>query len=113
MATLGTTIGWLTVQEVLDLWPDAPGEDLDNLAELANLMGTAHEFLKGKGPNLEPPPESYKSAQILYMKHLWARGTAGNGDTMGPDGYQVSTFPMVLEAIGLMKLHRRRVRGLR
>ena len=111
MATLSSTIGWLTVQEAIDLWPDAPGEE-EPYAELANLMGTSHEFLVGKGPRLEPPPESYKSAQNLYMRHLWARGQAGNGESLGPDGYQVSTYPMVMEAVGLMKLHRRRVRGL-
>jgi len=111
MATLATTIGWLTVQEAMDLWSDAPGEE-EPWTELANLMGTAHEFLEGKGPRLEPPPESYKSAQILYMRHLWARGQSTGGDSYGGDGQPVSTWPMAMEAIALVKMHRKRVRGL-
>lgn len=113
MAGLESTIGWLSVQEVIDLWPDAPGEEENAYAELANLMGTAHEVLETKGPPLDPPPERYKTAQLLYMKHLWARQRAGNGDQLGVDGLAVSTWPLVQEAFGLMRLNRRGVRGLR
>lgn len=115
MATLASIIGWLSVQEAIELWPDAPGEPEDGYAELANLMATAHEFLEGKGPKLDPPPERFKTAQVYYMQHLYARKrtAAGGGDSVGADGYQVSTYPMVMDAIGLMRLGQKRIRGLR
>jgi hypothetical protein len=113
MATLESIIGWLSVQNAIALWPDAPGEPEDGYEELVNLLATAHEFLEGKGPKIDPPPERYKTAQILYMQHIYARKRTGNGESMGADGYQISTYPLVQEAIGYMRLGRTRIRGLR
>jgi hypothetical protein len=122
MASLSSVIGWLSVQDVIGdgdtpgLWADAPGEAEDGYAELANLMGTAHEVLAPHGEALDPAPERYKTAQLLYMRHLYARSRSGNQDTTGADGFQVSTWPLVQEAYGLMrqrvKAPGRRVRGL-
>ena len=118
MAALTDTIGWLTVQEAIDLWPDAPGEEADGYAELASLLGTAWEVLAPKGRPVadgEAVPERYRQAQLLYTRHLWARSKAGDGSTIGPDGYQISTYPLVMEAYTLMRVGRTRkgIRGLR
>jgi hypothetical protein len=119
MATLDSTIGWLSVRDVIGdddkagIWADAPGEVEDGYAELANLMGTAHEVLATKGPEMDPPPERYKTAQVLYMRHLWARSRSGNGDQAGVDGLAVSTWPLVQEAYGLMRVGRSGRGGMR
>lgn len=112
MAALTSTIGWLTIQEAIDLWSDAPGEEADGYAQLASLLGTAHEVLEPLGPVLEPAPERYKQAQLLYTQHLWSRRQAGNGESFGPEGLAVSTFPMVQEAKDLMRSGRSKFRGL-
>lgn len=112
MATLASVIGWVSIQEAIDLWADAPGEEADGYANLASLLGSAHEVLAPLGTNMEPPPERYKQAQLLYTQHLWSRRQAGNGDSYGPEGFAVSTFPMVQEAKDLMRAGRSRFRGL-
>ena len=112
MATLESVIGWVSIQEAIDLWPDAPGEEADGYAGLASLLGAAHEVLAPLGPELDPAPEKYKQAQLLYTQHLWTRRQSGNGDGYGPDSMNVSTFPMVQEARDLMRSGRPRIRGL-
>lgn len=112
MATLASVIGWVSIQEAIDLWPDAPGEEADGYAQLASLLGAAHEVLAPMGPALDPAPERYKQAQLLYTQHLWSRRQTGNGDSYGAEGFQVSTFPMVQEAKDLMKAGRTKFRGL-
>jgi hypothetical protein len=112
MATLSSVIGWVSIQEAIDLWPDAPGEEADAYAELASLLGAAHEVLAPMGPTMEPAPEKYKQAQLLYTQHLWSRRQSGNAESFGPDGAAVSTFPMVLEAYSLMRSGRSKFRGL-
>lgn len=113
MATLETVIGWLSVAEAIEQWPDAPGEPDDGYAELVGLMATAHEVLAPKGTALDPAPVRYQTAQVLYMQHLYARKRTGNGDSMGAEGFQISTWPLVQEAYTLMRQGRRTVRGLR
>lgn len=112
MATLETVVGWVTIQEAIALWADAPGEEATEYADLASLLGAAHEVLEPKALKLEPAPERYKQAQLLYTQHLWTRRQSGNGESMGPDGYQVSTFPMVMEAYDLMRAGRSPFKGL-
>ena len=113
MATLASTIGWLTIEEAIDLWSDAPGEEADGYAQLASLLGAAHEVLAPLGPPLDPAPEKYKQAQLLYTQHLWSRRQAGGSDSYGPDGLSISTFPMVQEAKDLMRSGRSKFRGIR
>jgi hypothetical protein len=116
MATLESVVGWLSVQEAIDVWPDAPGEEDNGYAELVNLMATAHEVLEPKGERLDPAPERYRTAQVFYMQHLWNRKRTGNGETTGPDGYQVSTYHLEQDAYRLMRQRDRkpgrRIRGL-
>lgn len=112
MATLQSVIGWVSIQEAIDLWSDAPGEEADGYAQLASLLGAAHEVLAPLGTTVEPPPEKYKQAQLLYTQHLWSRRQSGNAESFGPEGLTVSTFPMVQEAKDLMRSGRSKFRGL-
>lgn len=112
--TLDTVVGWLSIQEAIDLWPNAPEDQEDHFPILANLMATAHEFLEFYAAPLDPPPERYKKAQVLYMQHLHNRSRSGDGDTvMGADGLAVSTYPLVMEARSLVSMGRSPFRGLR
>lgn len=112
--TLESVIGWLSLREAIDLWPNAPEDTEADYPLLANLMATAHEYLESKARRLDPPPERYKKAQVLYMQHLHNRARSGDGDTpMGADGLAVSTYPLVMEAISLVSMGRSPLRGLR
>jgi hypothetical protein len=94
-------VGWLDSAEVVDDWADAP-ED----ATLVKLLGAAHELLVeyvGEAQLLDPPPVRYELAQLYMTQHLWARKQLGDGDTMGGEGFAFSTYPLVMEARGLMK----------
>lgn len=114
MADLTTTVGWVSVGEAIDLWSNAPGEEATAYADLVSLLGAAHEQLEDRAAVLDPPPERYKQAQILYAQHLYARRRAGDGDqAMGADGLAVSTYPLVMEAYSLVARPRRLGRGLR
>lgn len=93
-------VGWLDTTAVVADWSDAPVQ-----ATLVQLLAVAHEQLEAYAPKpvLDPPPESYKLAQLLLTQHLWARKRSGDGDTYGPDGFQFSTYPLVMEARGLIR----------
>lgn len=103
-------IGWVDTEQVAADWADAP-ED----AQLIALLGAAHELLVeyvGQAQLLDPPPLRYGLAQVMLTQHLWARKRSGDGDSMGPDGFQFSTYPLVMEARGLMKPKRSPLLGL-
>lgn len=104
-------VGWVDTAEVAADWADAP-ED----AQLTGLLAVAHELLTeyvGQESLLDPPPERYKLAQVMLCQHLWARKRGGDGDSFGPEGFQFSTYPLVMEARGLMKPKRSPFAGLR
>ena len=100
-------VGWTDPVQVAAEWFDAPA-DAD---ELGRLLEAAHEALEPYAPAIPlntdgtpgPIPARYAQAQVLMAKHIFARGKAGNADTIGPDGYQVSTYPLVLEARSLLR----------
>lgn len=94
--------GWLDPATVPDTWFDAPAEP-----ELTELLTGAYNVCLAYAPT--PPatiPPEWRTAQLLQAKHMYARSKAGNGDSIGPDGYQVSTFPLVLEARNLLRPRR-------
>lgn len=93
-------VGWVDTAEVQQDWPDAP-----DLEPLKRLLAVAHETLEAYAPKpiLDPPPERYSMAQVLLCQHLAARKRAGDGDTYGPEGFQFSTYPLVMEARGLIR----------
>ena len=103
-------VGWVDTVEVAQDWADAP-ED----AQLTRLLGVAHEVLTeyvGSAQLLDPAPDRYGLAQVMLTQHLWARKRGGDGDNFGPDGFQFSTYPLVMEARGLMKPKRSPLLGL-
>lgn len=112
-----TRIGWVTVGEVMELWADAPGEPEDGFQPLPLLLGAAHEELSSYAPRAKfdpgTEPDRVKLAQVLLTQHLWARKRAGDGDSYGAEGYQLSTYPLVMEARDKMKPWRGQFRGLR
>lgn len=93
-------VGWVDPDALDAAWFDAPSEPT-----LSKLLRVAHEVCLAYAPDPlpEPVPESYALAQELQVRHLFARSKAGNGDSMGPDGYAISTFPLVLEARNLIR----------
>ena len=101
-------VGWLEPADVAEEWFDAPEEPA-----LTKLLAGAHNVCLAYAPT--PPetiPPEWGMAQLLQAKHMWARSKAGNGDQMGPDGYQISTFPLVLEARNLLRPKRNPLLGL-
>ena len=103
-------VGWVDPATLADDWADAP-ED----AELLPLLETAYEVQVDYAPALAdgaPVPQRYVQAQILYTKHLWARKQAGDGSSIGPDGYAISTYPLVMESRSLLRPKRSPFKGL-
>lgn len=103
-----TIVGWVDLEALKESWWDSP--DLDDLQEL---LEVAHEVCLAYAPT--PPatiPKSWKKAQVLHAKHLYARDKGGNRDAVGPDGYTVSTFPLVLESRSLLRPRRSPFEGL-
>lgn len=116
--TEATLVGWVTIKEALELWPDAPGEPEDDYAPLPILLGTAHAQLlryARKAVFTDPaaiPPE-VKMAQVLMVQHVAARKRSGDGEGYGTDTFQASTYPLVLEAKANLKPWRTVLGGLR
>lgn len=102
-------VGWVDPVALKAEWWDAPEEP-----EFTALLTAAYEVCLAYAPTPVPAtiPESWKLAQKLQAKHLFARDKSGNAGTMGPDGYQVSTFPLVLEARNLLRPKRGPFEGL-
>lgn len=88
-------IGYVDPEKDLGDWLDGPSDD--TLRD--HLLQVAHQKVMDWEP--APKPEraaSYKYAQVLLVKHLWARKQAGDGVGFGADGYMVQTYPLVREA---------------
>lgn len=103
-------VGWVDSVALKTEWWDAPDQ-----AELDDLLAAAHEVCLAYAPALAegaPVPKSWAMAQKLQAKHLYARDKSGNRDSVGPDGYTVSTFPLVLEARNLIRPKRSPFEGL-
>jgi hypothetical protein len=91
-------------------WWDAPEQ-----AVLDDLLAVAYEVCLAYAPPLAEgaqAPKSWAMAQTLQAKHLYARDKSGNRETVGADGYTVSTFPLVLEARNLLRPRTSPFRGL-
>lgn len=106
-------IGWVDTDSILELWSDAP--DYTPGGVLADLLDVAHELCVtyAPTPTLEPAPARYKLAQVYLTKHLWARKNTGDSSTMGPDGFAMSTYPLVLEARSLLRPRKSPFSGLK
>lgn len=115
--TEDTRVGWVTIKEVIELWGDAPGEPDEDYAPLPGLLRVAQGELVRYAPRARftpgEEPENAKLAQVLLAKHLSARKNTGDGSNMGADGFMQSTYPLVLEAKGLVKRWRSPFTGMR
>lgn len=104
------TVGWVDTEDITERWLDAPEEP-----ELSELLETAHDTCSAYAPALpagQGVPLRYGKAQLLLAQHIYARSKSGNGETMGPDGYAVSTYPLVLESRSLLRPKRSPFAGL-
>lgn len=116
--TLDTRVGWVTIGEALELWEDAPGEEDENYRPLPRWLRAAWETLLDHAPRAvwadpEEIPEKVKLAQCLMARHLAARARSGNSSGYGTEEWQMSTYPLVLEAKDKMKRYRDPFRGMR
>lgn len=103
-------VGWVESVDLAADWWDAPDQP-----QLIELLGAAHENCLAYAPALEegaPVPKAWAQAQVLWTKHLYARDKSGNKEAVGPDGYAVSTFPLVLEARSLLRPRKSPYEGL-
>jgi hypothetical protein len=99
------TVGWVDTEDIIERWTDAPEEP-----ELSELLEIAHEVCSAYAPATlpSPLPKRYGKAQLLQAQHIYARAKSGNGDSIGPDGFAVSTYSLVLEARNLLRPPSRR-----
>jgi hypothetical protein len=99
------TVGWVDTEDVVERWLDAPEEP-----ELSELLEIAHDVCSAYAPAKVPSPIPlrYGRAQLLQAQHIHARSKAGNQDSIGPDGYTISTYALVLEARNLLRPPSRR-----
>ena len=99
------TVGWVDTEDVVERWLDAPDEP-----ELSELLEIAHDVCSAYAPARlpSPLPKRYGKAQLLQAQHIYARSKSGNGDSIGPDGFAVSTYSLVLEARNLPRPPSRR-----
>lgn len=108
-------IGWVDTTNLDEYWPDAPAEG----AVLTTLLTASYEACAGYAPpmpldadGVPTPPASWALAQIMHAKHLRTRAAAGDGASIGPDGYMIQTYPLVMEARSLLRPKTHPVRGL-
>jgi hypothetical protein len=104
------TVGWVDTEDITDRWLDAPEEP-----ELTELLEIAHDVCLAYAPVLaegRPTPAGWGKAQLLQAQHVYARAKSGNGESIGPDGFQVSTYPLVMEARSLLRPKRSPLAGL-
>lgn len=104
------TVGWVDTEDIELRWLDAPeGEELSELLEIAHDACSAYAPAIPAGTKV---PAGYGKAQLLQAQHIYARAKTGNGDSIGPDGFTVSTYPLVLEARTLLRPKRSPLAGL-
>lgn len=116
------TVGWVDVEQVGAIWEDA---DLLEDAALREVLAAAHEdavdYLRDSAgtftdpTELDPPeevPARWRVAQVMLARHIWARMRTGNSDSYGPDGMQLSTYPLVLEARAQLRPKRSPLAGI-
>jgi hypothetical protein len=116
-------IGWVDPDTLDTLWSQSTqleDGDLVTILQASYLACAAYAppmplapAADGSGALVPTVPESWKLAQVMHAKHLWARFRSGNAESIGPDGYTISTYPLVLEARSLLRPKRPAFKGLR
>ena len=104
-------VGWLDTEAVAEEWMDAPeGDELSSLLEIA--FDTCAAYAPAVPAGVKTPA-GYGKAQLLQAQHIYARSKSGNGETIGADGFTVSTYPLVLESRSLLRPKRSPFKGMR
>lgn len=84
---------WITLEEAREAWADAPLDD----ADLSRFLEAAEAQCVAYMPatdELWEPEARHIQALLLQARALWRSAKAGSGDTIGPDGFTVTVFPM-------------------
>lgn len=87
-----STVGWVTTEEVLSWWEDAP---LDSDVLIA-LLQAAYELCATYAPAdvAQPVPETFRRAQYLQAKAMWESERSNAGSSIGAEDFAVPVFPM-------------------
>jgi len=111
--------GWLTPDELRQLWADAPADNfqLELILEAARLTCVEHSLLED--PNTgrlrhwapdDPVPADYLTAQRLQCVAIWrTTQTSVSEDTIGFDQAAVRVWPMSNDIRQLLRRPRRPV----
>lgn len=112
-------VGWVDIDALDTLWPESNQLEAE---DLALFLTAAHQACLAYAPPvptrteagevIEVIPPAWVLAQVMHAKHLYARLRTGNRDTLGADGYTISTYPLVMESRGLLRPKRPAFRGL-
>lgn len=89
-----TVVGWVTLTQASELWPDA---DVLSDDVLAVWLLSAYEECHAFAPALAdgaPVPESWRVAQVMQARAAYRALKAGGGDQVGPDGFAVTVYPL-------------------
>ncbi len=87
-------MAWATPEDARRFWTDAvdmEDEDLTMLLEAAHAQCAAYAPTLAEG---ETPSDSWVYAEVLQARALGRSAVAGRDDQLGPDGFQVTVFPM-------------------
>lgn len=116
-------IGWVETDDLDSLWPQSTQLEAQDLATFLSASYTTcaswappmplAPAADGSGALVPTVPDNWKLAQVMHAKHLFARFRTGNAETIGNDGYTISTYPLVLEARSLLRPPRPAFKGLR
>ncbi|GAA4831628.1 hypothetical protein GCM10023221_04300 [Luteimicrobium xylanilyticum] len=85
---------WATPEDARRFWADAV--DMED-EDLTMLLEAAHDQCAAYAPAIADDatvPDSWVYAEVLQARALSRSGVAGRDDQVGPDGYQVTVFPM-------------------
>lgn len=113
-------IGWVDPEQLDTLWPESTQLEIE---DLEIFLAAAYEACQAYAPAVPMVPQEdgslaavipagWRLAQVMHAKHLYARFRTGNRDSIGPDGYAISTYPLVMESRSLLRPKRPAFRGL-
>lgn len=82
-------------------WPDS--EDVDPTV-LTVLLGAAFEVCSAYAPPVTGVvPDRFKLAMILQARQIWSDLAGGDSQSIGADGFEISSFPLISAARQLLR----------